>query len=69
MNDTYAGRAESSLFATVRAESVTLIFDRAAGLVILNRPDLAAYGLVIFLTQMPLVLGGIFAAKKLRAAG
>ncbi len=36
------------------------------GLVVLDRPDLAVFGLVVFLTQMPLVLGGIITAKKFR---
>jgi hypothetical protein len=34
-------------------------------IVLLCRPEFAAYGLVLFLTQIPLVLGGVLAAKKL----
>jgi BASS family bile acid:Na+ symporter len=34
------------------------------GLVVLDRPELAVFGLVVFLTQVPLVLGGVVAAKK-----
>jgi BASS family bile acid:Na+ symporter len=38
------------------------------GLVVLDRPELAIFGLVVFLTQVPLVLGGVVAARRLRGA-
>jgi hypothetical protein len=38
------------------------------GLVVLDRPELAIFGLVVFLTQVPLVLGGVVAARKWRGA-
>ena len=36
------------------------------GIVVLDRPELAVFGLVVFLTQMPLVLGGIAVANRMR---
>jgi len=38
------------------------------GLVVLDRPELAVFGLVVFLTQVPLVLGGVVAARRWRGA-
>jgi BASS family bile acid:Na+ symporter len=38
------------------------------GLVVLDRPELAIFGLVVFLTQVPLVLGGVVASKRWRWA-
>ena len=35
------------------------------GVVVLDRPELAVFGLVVFLTQMPLVLGGVAIANGL----
>jgi BASS family bile acid:Na+ symporter len=35
------------------------------GIVVLDRPELAVFGLVVFLTQMPLVLGGVAIANGL----
>ena len=35
------------------------------GVVVLDRPELAVFGLVVFLTQMPLVLGGVAIANEL----
>ena len=34
------------------------------GVVVLDRPELAVFGLVVFLTQMPVVLGGIAVANR-----
>ena len=35
------------------------------GVVVLDRPELAVFGLVVFLTQMPMVLGAIAVANRL----
>jgi len=36
------------------------------GVVVLDRPELAVFGLVVFLTQVPLMLGGIALARRWR---
>ena len=36
------------------------------GVVVLDRPELAVFGLVVFLTQIPMVLGGVAMANRMR---
>ena len=62
------GLAVGSALGAGRRQRTTLAIEFACrnnafialvGLVVLDRPDLAAFGLVVFLTQIPLVLGGV----------
>jgi len=69
------GAAVGVVLPANRPQAQTLLIEFACrntaitilvGVAVLGRPELAVFGLIVFLTQMPLVLGGIAVANRRR---